>query len=65
VIGVGGFAFVVRARDESLDTDVAIKVLSTNAARDVDVRDRFVLEARLLRRVKHPSVVTVHDIGET
>lgn len=65
VIGAGGFALVVRARDESLDTDVAIKVLRPGPALDLEVRERFVREARLLRRVRHPAVVTVHDIGET
>ena len=65
MIGAGGFALVVRARDESLDTDVAIKVLRPGPAMDLEIRERFVREARLLRRVRHPSVVTVHDIGET
>jgi WD40 repeat protein len=65
VIGVGGFAVVVRARDESLDADVAIKVLDSRHALDPELRERFVREARLLRRVRNPSVVTVHDVGET
>ncbi len=64
VIGVGGFAVVVRAYDEGLDTDVAIKVLNHDHAIDADIRARFVREAQLLRRVRSPHVVAVHDLGE-
>ncbi|NND03594.1 MAG: protein kinase, partial [Acidimicrobiia bacterium] len=63
-IGVGGFARVVRAYDESLDDSVAIKVLAENWAEDAEIRDRFLEEARLLRRVRSEYLVTVHDIGE-
>ena len=65
VIGVGGFAVVVRAYDEGLATDVAIKILHRSRALDPEMRERFVREARLLRRVRDPSVVSVHDVGET
>ena len=65
VIGVGGFAAVVSAFDEGLETEVAIKVLDRAHALDPEMRERFVREARLLRRVRNPSVVTVHDVGQT
>jgi WD40 repeat protein/energy-coupling factor transporter ATP-binding protein EcfA2 len=64
VIGVGGFAVVFRARDESLDADVALKILTSTHSLDPEIRERFVREARLLRRVRNRSVVTVHDVGE-
>ncbi len=64
-IGSGGFATVYRAVDERLEADVAIKVLAENHALDVAVRERFIAEAQLLRRLSDPSVVAVHDIGET
>jgi eukaryotic-like serine/threonine-protein kinase len=64
-IGTGGFATVYRAVDERLDAEVAIKVLAENHALDVAVRERFITEAQLLRRVCDPAVVTVYDIGET
>lgn len=64
VLGVGGFAVVVRAYDEGLDTDVAIKVLSHEHSRDADIRARFTREAQLLRRVRSAHVVAVHDLGE-
>ncbi len=64
VIGRGGFATVVLARDEKLDADVALKVLDHHSATTPLLRDRFVDEARLLRRVRSSAVVEVFDIGE-
>ncbi|MEE9414839.1 MAG: protein kinase, partial [Acidimicrobiales bacterium] len=64
-IGTGGFATVYRAVDERLDSEVAIKVLAENHALDPDIRERFITEAQLLRRVASPSVIEIHDIGET
>ncbi len=63
-IGSGGFATVYRAVDERLDSEVAIKILAENHALDIEVRERFLSEARLLRRVACEAVVPVFDIGE-
>lgn len=65
VIGVGGFAVVVRAWDEGLEADVAVKILNKVHAADPEIRERFVREARLIRRVRNSSVIGVHDVGET
>jgi tRNA A-37 threonylcarbamoyl transferase component Bud32 len=64
-IGSGGFATVYRAIDERLDSDVAVKVLAENHALDIEIRERFLREAQLLRRVACEAVVPVFDIGET
>jgi len=63
-VGSGGFATVLRATDEVLQSVVAIKVLAANWARESDMRDRFIVEARLLRRADSDRVVRVHDIGD-
>jgi eukaryotic-like serine/threonine-protein kinase len=63
VLGSGAFATVWLARDEDLDIDVAIKVLAENWSADAGVRERFLHEARLLRRISSPRVVRVHDVG--
>lgn len=62
-LGTGAFATVWLGHDDEFDIDVAIKVLAENWAEQVDVRDRFVTEARLLRRIPDDRVVHVHDIG--
>ncbi|MEX2553598.1 MAG: protein kinase [Actinomycetota bacterium] len=65
LLGAGGFAVVVRAHDEALAADVAIKILDRSRAADPEIRERFIREARLLRRVRSSAVVAVHDVGET
>jgi eukaryotic-like serine/threonine-protein kinase len=63
-IGAGAFATVWRGYDESLDVDVAVKVLADNWATRADVRERFLSEARLMRRITSDRVVRVFDVGE-
>ncbi|MFJ9626228.1 serine/threonine-protein kinase [Streptomyces sp. NPDC101175] len=62
-LGAGSFATVWKAYDPELDTDVAVKVLADNWASNADVRQRFLTEARLLRKISDPRVVRVHDVG--
>lgn len=62
-LGAGSFATVWKAYDPELDTDVAVKVLADNWASNADVRQRFLAEARLLRKIASPRVVRVHDVG--
>lgn len=64
-LGAGAFATVWLAHDDELDVPVAIKVLAENWTHNTDVRQRFVEEARVLRRISDPRVVGVHDIGIT
>ncbi|MGI8612332.1 MAG: serine/threonine-protein kinase [Nocardioidaceae bacterium] len=62
-LGSGAFATVWRGFDPELDSVVAVKVLAENWATNSDVCERFLVEARLLRRISHPAVVRVHDVG--
>ncbi len=64
VLGRGGFAIVVKAFDEGLRSDVAIKILDGQFTDDADIRQRFLAEGQLLRRVTHANVVGIHDLGE-
>ena len=63
-IGVGGFATVWLYHDDELDSDVAVKALADNWAQRMDIRERFLEEARILRRADSDHVVRVYDIGE-
>lgn len=63
-IGAGGFATVWLYRDTELDADVAVKALADNWAQRLDVRERFLEEARILRRADSDHIVRVYDIGE-
>lgn len=62
-IARGGFAVVVQAWDEELHSLVALKILHQDLASEEEVQLRFLEEARLLRRIRSPNVVTVHDVG--
>lgn len=64
LLGTGSFATVWLAYDPVLDGRVAIKVLAENWSHDLRVRERFLDEARLLRRLDHDRLVRVHAVGE-
>lgn len=63
LVGQGGMGAVYAAHDDDLDEDIALKVLRTDLARDADFQRRLKAEVRLARRVSHPNVCRVHDIG--
>jgi hypothetical protein len=63
-LGTGAFGTVWLAHDDTLDVPVAVKVLADSWSHRPDVRERFLSEARLLRRAGSPRVVHVYDIGE-
>ncbi len=62
-LGEGGMGEVLRARDERLSRDVAIKVLHAGGVSDPDCQRRFAQEARAVSALNHPNILTVHDIG--
>jgi serine/threonine protein kinase len=64
VLGQGGMARVYKAYQENLDREVAVKVLPPWYAADRSFVERFNLEARLVARLSHPNIVTVHDANE-
>lgn len=64
-LGRGGMGVVYRARQCSLDRLVALKVLAPHLATDVGFRERFRREAITAARLRHPSIVTVFEAGET
>ena len=62
LIGVGGMGEVYRARDLTLDRDVAIKVLHEKVTRDADRLARLEREAKLLAALNHPGIAGVYSL---
>jgi serine/threonine-protein kinase len=63
-IALGGMGEVWRAHDETLDREVAVKVLLPGSANDEGFLERFRAEARHSGGLTHPNIGTVHDFGE-
>lgn len=61
VIGQGGMGQVWVARDRTMETDVAVKLLRPEMARDPIAANRLREEAKTLRSLSHPNVLTLHD----
>jgi serine/threonine protein kinase len=63
LIGQGGMGFVFKARQPKLDRLVALKILPQSLAADPAFAERFTREGRVLARLNHPNIVTIHDFG--
>jgi eukaryotic-like serine/threonine-protein kinase len=61
-LGVGAHSRVVRGHDPLIDRSVAIKLFSPQLARG-DARNKFLREARVVGKLSHPWIITIHDIG--
>src|ERR1044071_560683 len=64
VLGVGSMAAVYEGVRVAVGERVAIKVLSAQLAAMPASRARFLKEAKLTARVRHPHIVHVSDVGE-
>lgn len=62
-VGAGGMGEVYRARDESLERDVAVKVLPDEVSGDETRLGLFESEARAVARLSHPNILAIHDFG--
>jgi len=64
-IGRGGMGAVYSSYQISLARRVAIKILSPDLGEDARFLEGFQREARLLARLQHPHIITVHGSGTT
>lgn len=60
----GGMGFVYEGIDSILERRVAIKLLAPALSKNMEYRQRFIREAKLLAKIDHPHVVGVYDFGE-
>ncbi|MBI4869904.1 MAG: serine/threonine protein kinase [Candidatus Wallbacteria bacterium] len=60
-LGRGGMGRVFEAVQVNLERKVALKVLRPERFADVETRQRFVAEARILAKICHPNIVTLFD----
>ena len=63
IIGVGGMGAVYRARQTSLNRDVALKVLPPTFAAQAGYTERFTREAQTAAALEHAHIVPVYDYG--
>ncbi|WP_327144444.1 serine/threonine-protein kinase [Nocardia sp. NBC_01327] len=62
-LGAGGMGTVYLARHPRLPREDALKVLPPAASADQEFRARFLREAELAARLRHPNIVAIHDRG--
>ncbi len=64
LIGKGGMGVVYRARQKSLDREVAVKLIVDGLWADNESVSRFEREAKAAARLQHPNIVEIYDTGE-
>ena len=64
ILGSGGMGVVLKARDEKLEEDVALKVIRPELGGNTLYLEQLKQEIKLARRISHRHVLRTHDFGE-
>ena len=62
-LGSGAMGKVYAAYDPALDREVAVKLLRKGLLSMPGSRERMLREAKILARLNHPNILTIHDLG--
>ncbi len=62
-LGRGAMGVTYKARDVNLDTPVALKIINARFSARPDARRRFLREAQVAARLRHPNVASVFHFG--
>jgi serine/threonine-protein kinase len=65
LIGRGGMSVVYLAEQDFPKRKVALKLLSTDLARDPKFRERFVRESNLAASIEHPNIIPIYGAGDS
>lgn len=65
LLGMGGMGEVYKARDRRLNRVVALKVINSDMASNLENIQRFQQEARAASALNHPNIITIYALGET
>ena len=62
-VGSGAMASVYLAIQESLERQVALKLMAASLVADPTFCERFLKEGKIIAQLNHPNIVTIYDIG--